>query len=184
MALWECKNCTTRYAVGLIKCPHCGSTDHHEDGEQMSPKISRNAGPSYAGAVPPQVQVGEDGEALVTTADGAVREPIIVGEQGPELVNLPDGHVVERPDGSPEPEQVGGFLPPDGTETNLQAAPDYESWTVEQLRDELGTRQLTKSGTKPELVARLREDDAAKTEEANADGAGTEDTAATDQAQE
>jgi hypothetical protein len=26
MALWECGECTTRYAVGAPKCPQCGST--------------------------------------------------------------------------------------------------------------------------------------------------------------
>jgi hypothetical protein len=25
MALWECGECTTRYAVGAPACPHCGS---------------------------------------------------------------------------------------------------------------------------------------------------------------
>lgn len=30
--LWTCTDCTTRYAVGLLCCPHCGSLDHTEDG--------------------------------------------------------------------------------------------------------------------------------------------------------
>lgn len=36
---------------------------------------------------------------------------------------------------------------------------DYNDWTVPQLQHELGQRELPKSGNKPELVARLEEDD-------------------------
>ena len=35
----------------------------------------------------------------------------------------------------------------------------YEEWTAEDLRSELGDRKLTKSGTKAEMAARLREYD-------------------------
>jgi hypothetical protein len=35
----------------------------------------------------------------------------------------------------------------------------YETWTVDDLRDELRARELTTSGNKGELVARLREHD-------------------------
>lgn len=45
MALSVCTGCTTKYAVGLPKCPHCGSTDHVEDGKPM-PKITVHGGPS------------------------------------------------------------------------------------------------------------------------------------------
>lgn len=36
---------------------------------------------------------------------------------------------------------------------------DYDQWTVEDLREELGDRQLSKDGRKAELIARLRESD-------------------------
>lgn len=36
---------------------------------------------------------------------------------------------------------------------------DYENWTVKELAEEAGARSLTKSGTKDELVARLRAHD-------------------------
>lgn len=45
MALSVCTGCTTKYAVGLPKCPHCGSADHVEDGQPM-PKITAHGGPS------------------------------------------------------------------------------------------------------------------------------------------
>jgi large subunit ribosomal protein L22 len=40
---------------------------------------------------------------------------------------------------------------------------DYGSLTVDELHEELGSRDLKKSGNKAELVARLEEDDAAET---------------------
>ena len=32
MALSKCLGCTTEFAVGLVKCPQCGSMKHHEVG--------------------------------------------------------------------------------------------------------------------------------------------------------
>lgn len=37
---------------------------------------------------------------------------------------------------------------------------DYDEWTAEELRKELAKRELSQSGNKAELIARLREDDA------------------------
>jgi hypothetical protein len=41
---------------------------------------------------------------------------------------------------------------------------DYETWTNEQLRTELASRELSVDGKKVDLVNRLREDDAAEQE--------------------
>lgn len=41
----------------------------------------------------------------------------------------------------------------------------YEDWTVEQLKEELGKRDLAKSGKRDDLVARLRKDDTAQVAE-------------------
>jgi hypothetical protein len=49
MALLACLDCSTRFAVGLSRCPHCQSTNYEEDGA-MSPKITVHGGPSIAGA--------------------------------------------------------------------------------------------------------------------------------------
>lgn len=38
---------------------------------------------------------------------------------------------------------------------------DYDDWTNDELKEELGSRELSKSGNKGELVARLRESDEA-----------------------
>lgn len=54
-------------------------------------------------------------------------------------------------------EEVGSEQP--------HAAPEgaaaYEDWTVEQLKEQLAERNLSKSGKRDDLVQRLREDDAA-----------------------
>lgn len=43
--LWSCLECSTRYALDLRACPHCGST-HREEGDM--PKITFYGGPSDA----------------------------------------------------------------------------------------------------------------------------------------
>lgn len=48
---------------------------------------------------------------------------------------------------------------PSGDDTGDEEG-EYGDWTVKQLQDELGDRELSKSGNKSELIARLREDDA------------------------
>jgi hypothetical protein len=40
-----CTNCTTAYAVGGERCPHCGGNERVEQGDQM-PKITVHGGPS------------------------------------------------------------------------------------------------------------------------------------------
>lgn len=136
MSLWLCDACTTSYAVGLAACPHCGSTEHHEEGEIEMPKITRLGG-----------------------ATNAADRPLhLVGERGPEVVALPAGAVVELVgDGT------GQALPvadPDGT-TVLHWHPDYEQMDVKTLRGYLADRGLPTTGRKAELVARLRASDAA-----------------------
>ncbi|MHB9857616.1 hypothetical protein [Streptomyces sp. YIM S03343] len=45
MALNACTSCTTKFAVGLPRCPQCGSTEFVEDGQPMA-KITAHGGPS------------------------------------------------------------------------------------------------------------------------------------------
>lgn len=44
-------------------------------------------------------------------------------------------------------------------EDNAADEVNYEEMTVEELRDELESRELSKSGNKADLIARLQEDD-------------------------
>jgi hypothetical protein len=56
MAIWECAECTARYAVGLPECPQCGSTvrvnektQPESEEEQDMPKVTVHGGPSIEG---------------------------------------------------------------------------------------------------------------------------------------
>lgn len=182
MALQVCRGCTTKFSVGAPACPHCGSTDHYEEGSDMA-KITVHGGPSIAGA------------QVVGAAWSDTHEPDewpTKGEHGPELTKLPAGDAVIGERG-PEPwdatkslaenlaydqsvdgvdqgepevdETVGGPFKPlpeveDGDTTERVSEPDYENWTVKQLREVLAKRQLSTVGLKPELVERLRAADA------------------------
>lgn len=56
MSLMRCRNCTTRFAVGLLRCPHCGerselyAVPEHEAAteEENMPKITVGGGASNA----------------------------------------------------------------------------------------------------------------------------------------
>lgn len=143
MALNACQDCTTRFAVGLTRCPHCQSTDFQEDGDM--PKITAHGGASIAGAEVTGGQWGDDTEPDESPApaeSGTEPEQEEEGSEGtlPENLSSP---VSEEPEPSPEP--------------------GYEEWTVEQLKEQLTERGLPKSGKRDDLVTRLRKDDAART---------------------
>jgi hypothetical protein len=77
MALWECAECTTRYAVGAPCCPHCGSdlrvnekTLPPEEGDEMA-KITVHGGPSNAAAD----SGGEDVSAGTSSSTSSEKEP-------------------------------------------------------------------------------------------------------------
>lgn len=86
MALNVCGSCTTKFAVGLKRCPHCASTDFCEDD---MPKITVHGGPSDA-------TVDEEPEGTDTeVADEAAPDgPEWHGEHGPELVETQGGEDV------------------------------------------------------------------------------------------
>lgn len=68
--LWECLECTTRYACDLQACPNCGSAERLEDGMA---KISVHGGPSEARDVP----AADEAEAVVEVeaADEGSEQP-------------------------------------------------------------------------------------------------------------
>lgn len=49
---------------------------------------------------------------------------------------------------------------------------DYNDWNLDQLRFELGNRDLPKGGNKKDLVARLEEDDESNADEDEDEGEG------------
>jgi len=117
------------------------------------PKITVHGGPTNAAADPPKPG------------------PVTVGEAEPEPVVLPEGAVVASVsvDGVDQgPGEVGealggGFEPlpeaVEGDTTKHVSVPDYEAWTKTQLQEALAERELPTSGTKAELVTRLRTHD-------------------------
>ncbi|WP_424891792.1 hypothetical protein [Streptomyces sp. XH2] len=69
MTLWTCDECTTKYAVGLFRCPRCHSTAFHEEGSM--PKIARHVGATNAGAAsaPEPPEAAPATEPAVTAPD-------------------------------------------------------------------------------------------------------------------
>jgi hypothetical protein len=107
-------------------------------------KISRHAGASVA--APGRALPAEDAAAAET--DPA---PEAAADQ-PETVEWLDvtEHVAGPAEAVAEPEESAE--PP-------AEEPDYESWTVEQLKEQLGARGLPKTGKRDDLVLRLMDDD-------------------------
>lgn len=166
MALWVCagpEGCGTKYAVGLFTCPRCHNTEFFEDGDPMA-KISRHSGASDK-TLPENAAAAETVPAFEAAADqpGRVTEPLDVTE-----------HLA----GPSEPVEVGGERGPEPVEAEVDEEPspednssppaqepgqDYEAWTVEQMKEQLGARGLPKSGKRDDLVLRLLEDDDTRT---------------------
>lgn len=166
MALWVCAGeggCGTKYAVGLSRCPRCHNTEFHEDGDPMA-KITRHGGASDKTLPEPEPLespgTGEpmqvvDGDELTGDGSGQALPPVPDEGYGPDAVPLESGE-------EPEPEPASAPAPePEG-----EAGPDYEAWTVEQLKEQLDKRSLPKTGKKDDLVLRLLEDDDTRTPEA------------------
>jgi RNA polymerase subunit RPABC4/transcription elongation factor Spt4 len=163
MALWACRSCTTRFSVGAPACPHCGSLEHYEEGSVM-PKITVHGGPSIAGETPMPLTRGEHvvrreaaaeaaGPHLAELEADAATASVSVSVDG---VDQGPGEVVEFegvPSFEPLPEAV------EGDTTKQVSEPDYEALTKTELQERLAQRELPTSGTKAELVTRLRTHD-------------------------
>lgn len=145
MALWVCggeSGCGTKYAVGLSRCPRCHNTAFYEDGDPMA-KITR-----YGGA-------SDDTLPAPEPEDVPADSPAAEDEETPHVAPEPEPEETpEEP--SPEAEAV---------EPDPAPGPDYETETVEQLRERLSARGLPKSGKRDDLVLRLLEDDDTRTAE-------------------
>jgi len=187
MAGWTCAGCTTVYAVGAAKCPHCGSTERtSRAGGAVLPSVTVACGTSAC-----QYEGRERRVHLRTAAPGVLEMPRLVcagcgfdmptvtpwppvtdseDEQMPKITvhggpSIAGASVVDEPDVglAPEPEE-GGEVVESSVEQDSAVGPDYEAWTVEELKEQLAERGLPKSGKRDELVQRLRDDDAAEAE--------------------
>jgi hypothetical protein len=77
VALWQCAECTTRYAVGLPKCPHCESVvrvneNTQPDEESEMAKVTVHGGASNAAA--DEQEGGEDVSAGSSSSTSSEKE--------------------------------------------------------------------------------------------------------------
>lgn len=131
MATWFCGACTTEYSVGAPRCPHCLATDPIREDEQLR---------------------RENEMAKITVNGGPSNADAVPGQPGfmPTEGETAGGPPKALPDVTDNPKLAAA---------EKVSEPDYEAWTVDQLKDELGERELIKGGNKDELVLRLLEDD-------------------------
>lgn len=143
MALWVCEGCTTKYAVGLVRCPRCHSTDFHEDGTM--PKISKAAGATNGVDEP-----APEPEAVVPATEVEASAAAVASAEEVEVDPFAD------PFAKAEAEPEAG-ADADAEPALAEEPIDTEAMTVVQLRDECDRRGLPKTGTKAELLDRLEE---------------------------
>ena len=95
MSLLSCLRCATRFAVGLVACPHCLSEDFEEDGV---PKITTGGGVSHAWDHPAD---GSPAPAAASAVESEVVAPAaeVVTEPAPE----PEPEVPAEPEPEPAP---------------------------------------------------------------------------------
>jgi hypothetical protein len=102
MALWECAECTTKYAVGMPQCPHCGSTVRvneatrpPEEDDDMA-KVTVHGGPSNA------LTGLADGEHVLSA------EAVAAATEGGEDVSAGNNSSTspEKPSSSPAPKET------------------------------------------------------------------------------
>lgn len=86
MALWVCggeAGCSTKYAVGLFRCPRCHNTEFYEDGDPMA-KITRHGGASDATLPATEPEPEATDAAQEPEAEAQAEHQ---GEHGPELLD-------------------------------------------------------------------------------------------------
>jgi hypothetical protein len=113
-----CECCGTKCAADLTRCPHCGATDLHEEGEM--PKITVHNGPSHEGdAQPPAGFTGEwstgehehPGTGQPMTAVEAPADGTDVELAGDAVVEAPESASVD--DIEAEGDDIGNDAEPD-----------------------------------------------------------------------
>ena len=122
-------------------------------------KITRHGGASDATL--PEAELREspgtgvpmqavEGDEVTGDGSGVALPPVPDEEYGPDAVPL-----AEVEESSPDADSPSSEAAEPGPEQ------DYEDLTVEELKELLSERGLPKSGKRDDLVARLRDDDAA-----------------------
>jgi hypothetical protein len=149
---WACRSCGSILLIGVMPCSNCQgddiATDPKEVDEAMA-KISKALGVTRFTPEPTSYDaftlqpVGEQGEREAGPDDQPL--PPAATDSNPDAVKLPA-----------EPQKTG--------EGDPKVVDDgYDKLTPAQLQQELKKRDLSDTGKKDELVARLREHDKQKT---------------------
>lgn len=151
-----CNHCGTKFAVGLRMCPQCTAEDAHEEGAEMA-KNTVHGGPSDVN------QEGDGAWAGTSSSTSSEQDPTTASSSSPA-----DQSPAPSTENPSSPDQTGGSTAPstDGesgsTPQSADQADPYAGWLKDDLQAELFDRELSVSGTKAELLARLRENDAAR----------------------
>jgi hypothetical protein len=138
-------------------CPQCTSESAHEKGPEDVAKNTVAGGPSDAN------QEGGDGE-WDGTSTSTSSDPEPTTSDSSEPASQSPAPTTDSPS---SPDQTGDSSAPstdgesESTEQSEAPADAYDDWLKEDLVVELAERNLPVSGNKPELIARLRESDAA-----------------------
>lgn len=146
MASMVCNRCGCEFAVGVRMCPQCTSESARMKGDEDMAKISVHGGPTDVD----READAWDGTKLSASSE---KEPTTEPDSSPS--DQSPAPTTENLS-SPDPEESSTAPSTDGS----GAADPYDSWSKDELQAELVERELPKSGNVPELVARLREDDA------------------------
>ncbi len=172
MSLWHCKDCTAAYSVGAERCPQCGSTDYQTlpvrrayvcEGCETPYRLRLSSCPRCRGN-----SFKETSMAKITKAAGATNADLAEVQLGEPLVEtrpvheppVQEAQVVETDETADEAD--GSESQDDAEEDVADEAPDYSTWLVVDLKEELGKRELSVDGLKADLVERLEADDTQK----------------------
>lgn len=145
-----CDDCGCKFSIGARLCPQCTSENAHMEGDDMSPKITRHGGASYA----EDVEGNEwDGSKPSTSSE---KDETTGSDSSPS--DQSPAPTTENPS-TPDLTESSSADSTDGESADAPADP-YEGLTKTELQDELVKRDLPKSGNVAELADRLRAHDA------------------------
>lgn len=123
-------------------------------------KITVHGGPTIAGITGASWSDNDEPDTWPASPDASTSVELEPAEQPMAEVSV-DG--VDQGPGEVDETLGGPFKPlPEAVEGDTAehvSEPDYENWTVAQLREVLANRELPVSGTKAELITRLRTHD-------------------------